>query len=172
VGYRAHSMIHGEFEPTVPAGTYTDDQLNNVFPAEGITVERNADGTVTLVIPLVIAFGNPDLLEQVGEGHFLQSLDEHEYKNDEQIDNSLRSVLFEVPKPNGKNPPSCGSPIIVPSCFTAVSDLGADDVQRGRDHGMPSYNDLRRAYGLPAVQSFTEITGESTDRFPTNDPRI
>src|SRR5215468_9086736 len=74
VGYRAHSMVHGEFEPTVPAGTYTDDQLNNVFPAEGVTVEHNSDGTVTLVIPLVVAFGNPTLLTQVGEGPFLQSL--------------------------------------------------------------------------------------------------
>src|SRR5262249_1187750 len=37
VGYRAHSMVHGEFEPTVPAGTYTEDQLTNVFPSEGIT---------------------------------------------------------------------------------------------------------------------------------------
>jgi hypothetical protein len=172
VGYRAHSMVHGEFEPTVPAGTYTDDQLNNAFPAEGITVERNADGTVTLVIPLVVAFGNPDLLQQIGEGPILQSLDERQYKNDEQIDNSLRSVLFELPKPNGKNPPSCGSPVILPSCFTGVSDLGADDVQRGRDHGMPSYNDLRRAYGLAPVRSFTQITGESTDRFPTTDPKI
>jgi hypothetical protein len=44
VGYRAHSMIHGEFEPTVPSGTYTEDQLNTVFPAQGIGVERNADG--------------------------------------------------------------------------------------------------------------------------------
>jgi hypothetical protein len=171
VGYRAHSMVHGEFEPTVPAGTYTANQLNTVFPAEGITVERNADGTITLVIPLVVAFGNPDLLTQIGEGPILQSLGEHEYKNDEQIDNSLRSVLFEVPKPNGKSAPSCGSPVISPSCFTDVSDLGADDVQRGRDHGMPSYNDLRRAYGLPPVRSFTDITGESTDQFAT-DPKI
>jgi hypothetical protein len=173
VGYRAHSMIHGEFEPTVPAGTYTDNQLNTVFPAEGITVERNADGTVTLVIPLVIAFGNPDLLTQIGEGPILQSLGgEPQYKNDEQFDNSLRSVLFEVPKPNGQSPPSCGSPVIKPSCFTDVSDLAADDIQRGRDHGMPSYNDLRRAYGLAPAHSFTQITGESTDRFPTNDPKI
>ena len=172
VGFRAHSMVHGEFEPTVPAGTYTEDQLNNVFPSEGITVERNPDGTVTLVIPLVDAFGNPNILEQIGEGPILQSLGEHQYKNDEQFDNSLRSVLFEVPKPNGKFPPSCGSPVIDPSCFTDVSDLAADDIQRSRDHGMPSYNDLRKAYGLAPVRSFTQITGESTDQFPANDPKV
>jgi hypothetical protein len=123
------------------------------------------------VIPLVIAFGNPDLLQQIGEGPILQSLGEHEYKNDEQIDNSLRSVLFQVPKPNGQSPPSCGAPVIKPSCFTGVSDLGADDIQRGRDHGMPSYNALRQAYGLSPAQSFTDITGESTDQFQP-DPRI
>jgi hypothetical protein len=173
VGYRAHSMIHGEFDVDVPAGTYTDDQLNNVFPAEGITVTRNADGTVTLTIPLVDAFGNPGLLQQVGEGPILQSLgDERQYKNDEQMDNSLRSVLFEVPKPNGRNPRNCGEPVINPGCFSDISDLAADDIQRGRDHGMPSYNNLRRAYGLAPVTSFTQITGESTDQFPTNDPKI
>jgi hypothetical protein len=166
VGYRAHSMIHGEFEPTVPDGTYTSDQLDRVFPAEGITVERNTDGTVTLVIPLVAAFGNPDLLEQVGEGPILQSLAEHQYKNDEQIDNSLRSVLFQVPKPDSTNPETCGAPVISASCFVGVADLGADDIQRGRDHGMPSYNGLRRAFGLAPARSFTDITGEATDRFP------
>jgi hypothetical protein len=171
VGYRAHSMIHGEFEPTYPAGAFSDDQLNNVFPAQGITVERNEDGSVTLVIPLVIAFGNPDLLEQIGEGPLLQSLAERQYRNDEQIDNTLRSVLFEVPQPNGQTPPSCSEPVVSPECFTVVADLGADDIQRGRDHGMPSYNDLRRAYGLPRVRSFTDITGEDTDRWP-NDPKV
>ena len=36
----------------------------------------------------------------------------------------------------------------------------------------PSYNALRRAYGLARKPSFTAITGESTDRFPSNDPEI
>ena len=171
VGYRAHSMIHGEFEPTVPAGTYTEDQLSRVFPAEGIKVERNADGTVMLVIPLVAAFGNPDLLEQVGEAPILESLAERQYKNDEQIDNSLRSVLFQVPKPGIPDPSACGAPVISEGCFVGVADLGADDIERGRDHGMPYYNQLRQAYGLAPVRSFAELTGESTERFP-RDPLI
>jgi hypothetical protein len=36
---------------------------------------------------------------------------------------------------------------------------------------MPSYNALRRAFGLRPRRSFTDITGESTNRFP-NDPEI
>ena len=173
VGYRLHSAVHGELEPTVPAGTYSDAQLA-AFSAEGITIEQDA-GQVTLVIPLDLAFGNPDLLEAVGEGPMLGALaGEREYKNDEQIDNSLRSVLFQVPKPGIPDPAVCGEPIVNPDCFSDVSDLGAIDVQRGRDHGIPSYNQLRRAFGLRPARSFTDITGESTDRFPAglgpNDP--
>jgi hypothetical protein len=52
-----------------------------------------------------------------------------------------------------------------------VQDLGAIDIARGRDHGMPSYNDLRRAYGLSPRRSFTAVTGEATARFPS-DPKI
>jgi hypothetical protein len=37
---------------------------------------------------------------------------------------------------------------------------------------MPYYNQLRRAYGLAPVRSFTQIAGEATDRFPTSDPKI
>ncbi len=175
VGYRLHSSVHGEFDVTQPDGTYSDAQLAT-FAAEGVTVEQ-AGGQVTLTIPLALAFGNPDLLQAVGEGPVLQALAaEREYKNDEQIDNSMRSVLFQVPKPGIPDPAVCGSPIVNPDCFTGVSDLGAIDVERGRDHGVPSYNQLRRAFGLRPARSFTEITGESTDRLPQgatiDDPRI
>jgi hypothetical protein len=78
-------------------------------------------------------------------------------------------VLFQVPKPDAPDPASCGQPVISPSCFVGVADLGADDVQRGRDHGMPSYNALRRAYGLAPAQSFADITGDSTDQFPADE---
>ncbi len=37
VGYRAHSMIHGEIEPSAPAGTYTPAELE-AFEADGIEV--------------------------------------------------------------------------------------------------------------------------------------
>jgi Animal haem peroxidase len=169
VGYRAHSMIHGELEPSALEGTYTAAQLA-AFEAQGIEVEHE-DGKVVLVIPLNLAFGNPDLFAQVGVGPMLKGLGgEPEYKNDEQIDNQLRSVLFQVPKPN-VDPSTCLDGPPLPDCFSGVADLGAIDIERGRDHGMPSYNPLRAAYGLSPKRSFTAITGESTDAFPA-DPEI
>ena len=174
VGYRAHSMIHGEFDVTVNAGRYKPRVLRG-FRAAGITVKAE-DGKVELTVPLGLAFGNPALLHSIGLGPMLASLGaEREYKNDEQIDNSLRSVLFQVPKAGVVNPSVCGAPVVNPDCFTGVQDLGAIDIQRGRDHGMPSYNDLRRAYGLAPKRSFRSITGEATERLPAgisiDDPR-
>ena len=168
VGYRAHSMIHGEFEFRVPAGTYSAGQLQ-AFEAMGIEVQPDG-ATVALAIPLNVAFGNPDLLEMVGISALVGGLGERQYRNDEQIDNTLRSVLFQLPGP-GVDPASCGGPVVLPGCFSVVSDLGAIDVQRARDHGLPNYNDLRRAYGLAAKTSFAAITGEASASFPS-DPLI
>ena len=63
-----------------------------------------------------------------------------------------------------------------------MADLGAIDVERGLDHGIPTYNTVRQAFGLRPISSFTELTGEPTDRFPNdrlidsrnplNDPNI
>src|SRR5436309_5633390 len=169
VGYRAHSMIHGEFDTTVPAGTYSDAQLA-AFAAQQVVVEPDGD-QVRLEIPLAAAFGTPDLLKDLGLGPVFLSLSQRQYENDEQIDNALRSVLFQIPKPGIADPTVCGVPVVNPDCFSGVSDLGAIDIARGRDHGMPTYNDLRRAYGLAPKTSFVAVTGEATQRFPV-DPLI
>jgi hypothetical protein len=39
-------------------------------------------------------------------------------------------------------------------------DLIARDIQRTRDHGIGTYNDVRAAYGLPRVTSFAQITSD------------
>jgi len=40
-------------------------------------------------------------------------------------------------------------------------DLPSLNIQRGRDHGLPDYNTIRVAYGLPRVPSFAEITSDT-----------
>jgi Animal haem peroxidase len=128
---------------------------------------RDEDGEMTLGVPLNIAFGNPGLLSDLGLAEVLSGLgSEPQYKNDEQIDNQLRSVLFQIPGPDVEDPSQCLEGVDLPDCFSVVLDLGAIDIQRGRDHGLPSYNDLREAYGLERKDSFTDITGESTEDFP------
>ena len=169
VGYRAHSQIHGEIEVETDADRYDAEALE-AFEQQGIEVEPGEEeGEVAVVIPLNVAFFNPDLVGEVQLGPLLQGVGlESEYKNDEMIDNQLRSVLFQVP--NQSNP-ACLDGEGLPECFQGVVDLAALDIERGRDHGMPSYNDMREAYGLDRKESFTDITGEDTDEFPA-DPAL
>jgi hypothetical protein len=41
-----------------------------------------------------------------------------------------------------------------------IALLDAFDIQRARDHGLPDYNTMREAYGLPRLQSFNGITSD------------
>jgi hypothetical protein len=167
VGYRGHSQIHGEFEVDADRSRYTQAQLD-AFTAVGIKVEDgDTPDELKLAIPLNVAFFNPSLLPQIGEGPFAEALSkESQYKNDSLIDNQLRSTLFQIPKPGST---TCIEPVD-PNCFTGVADLAAIDIQRGRDHGMPSYNQLRQAYGLAPATSFHQIVGSSaaSENFPSD----
>ena len=162
VGYRAHSQIHGEIEMATEVERYTQATLD-ALEAQGVELAIDGDD-IEIAVPLNVAFFNPDLVEQLQLGPLLQGIGlEAQYSNDEQIDNQLRSVLFQIPVSGN---PECLDGPGLPECFDGVVDLGAVDIERGRDHGMPTYNQLRQAYGLAPKTSFTQITGESTDAFP------
>jgi hypothetical protein len=161
VGYRVHSQIHGEFEFETNVSRYSAADLT-FFEQQGLEVA--VDGAdVGIAVPLNSAFFNPELLRRLQVGPLFLGLKESQYKNEEQIDNQLRSVLFQVPVPGN---PGCEQGPELEPCFNGVVDLGAIDIERGRDHGIPRYNALRQAYGLPARTTFTAITGEATDQFP------
>jgi len=163
-GYRAHSFIHGELEADTNVSRYSTATLDAL---RALGVEVLIDGAdVNLVVPLNVGFFNPELVSQIQLGPLLAGITgESDYKNDEMIDNSLRSVLFQVP--TSSNPDCLDGPTL-PTCFRGVTDLGAIDIQRGRDHGMPLYNQMRNAYGLASKSTFTSITGEATETFPVD----
>jgi hypothetical protein len=162
VGYRAHSQIHGEIELETEVDRYSQADLD-FFEAQGIEVAVDGED-VELVVPLNRAFFNPDVVERIQLGPIMEAIgEEPQYKNDEMIDNQLRSVLFRVPVSGN---PDCLDGETLPECFDAVTDLGAIDIERARDHGMPTYNQMRQAYGLAPVTSFTQITGEASQAFP------
>ena len=64
VGYRAHSMIHGEFEMAADAAAYSAEQLQTLAD-EGIEITVDGD-EVAFAIPLNVAFGRPYLLPELG----------------------------------------------------------------------------------------------------------
>jgi hypothetical protein len=165
VAYRAHSMIHGEVEVETEAARYSAATLNTLRAA-GVEVEPPVDGEIALVVPLGVGFFNPDLVPLIQLGPLLQAVGlEPEYKNEEMIDNQLRSTLFKVPTSSN---PDCLDGPTMPTCFNGVVDLGALDIQRGRDHGVGTYNQVRNAFGLASKTTFTSITGESTEAFPVD----
>ncbi len=159
----------------VPASQMTDDLLDR-FADEGVWVE-DLGATFRVTVPHNVGFANPGLLVDIGVGNVAAGLArEVQRANDELIDDQMRTILFQIPDPLVEDPLGCFEEGNIDACFLKVIDLGLLDVFRAHDHGIPGYNDLREAYGLGRVASFTELTGEDSEQLPDgltiDDPRI
>lgn len=106
----------------------------------------NANGTPITEENLSLAeafFVGPDALQSHGIEPVLRGLSaQYAQELDTQVIDEVRNLLFGAPGSGGL-------------------DLAALNIQRGRDHGLPSYNEVRIAYGLTPVGSFAEINPDT-----------
>ena len=171
IGFRLHSMVNSSLE-LAPAH-YSGKKVA-AMQALGLQVvlvsKRPKQMQVT--IPQGAAFFDPAVVPAAGLGQVLEGLWlDPAVKNDEQVGDALRSVMFGIPGP-GTEPAACFGEPVPAGCFSVVEDLAAVDIQRSRDNGMPTYDELREALGLPPQSTFAQVTGEASEDFPTGDPLV
>lgn len=104
----------------------------------------NADGSVAEEgnIALQNAFFNPSEIVDFGIDSILQGVASNIAQEiDTQVVDDIRNFLF--------GPPGAGG-----------FDLASLNIQRGRDHGLADYNQVRQDLGLEPVSSFADITSD------------
>ena len=93
-----------------------------------------------------------------------------QYKNDEQIDNSLRSVLFQVPKPGDDRPEACLTPTVDPPASPASRTWARSTSRAAATTGCRATTRCARAYGLAHEDARSPRSRASDRAFPTIDP--
>ena len=89
------------------------------------------------------AFFNPAFVKAHGISGILLGLSRQRAQHlDIHVIDQVRNLLFA-------DPPGSGG-----------RDLPAIKIRRGRDHGIPSYNNVRRAYGLSPARSFADVSSD------------
>ncbi len=106
-------------------------------------IDETGDQTADGPLSLRDAFFRPDLLrgEDALEDILRGLAGSHAQALDTMIVEDVRSFLFGDPGDGGL-------------------DLVSLNIQRGRDHGLPAYNDLREAVGLTRAKSFDDVTSD------------
>ena len=166
VGAEMQAITYGEYLPAVlgfdhapdPAAAAYDPAVNaavtNSFAhavfrfghsqVSDRTLLVNNHGQTVGRLSIREAFFNPDILQgdPTKVGRMLKGLaSQVGQENDLLLVDGIRNNLF--------GPPGAGG-----------LDLAALDIQRGRDHGLPDYNTLRRTYGLARVTAFHQISSD------------
>ncbi len=163
VGAQIQAITYNEFLPmlvghdALPAYSGYDPQadatLSNEFANAAYRVGHtllspqiqlaDADGTPLGSVALRDAFFDPSFSKDNGVDIVLMGLSTQMAQDvDALVIDEVRNFLFD--EGNGG------------------LDLAAVNIQRGRDHGLPTYNDMRRGLGLAPRTSFSEITSDTT----------
>jgi hypothetical protein len=143
VGFRfGHSMLSNGVSRNTNDGTGTAD-----VNANGSTVNLTEDffrpdliNPNGVTVNLVDTNGNPDPHTSSSIGAILKGdADNTANEMDLLLIDEVRNVLFGIPNAPG-------------------TDLAARDIQRARDDGIGTYNQVRVAFGLAPVAKFSDIT--------------
>ena len=115
---------------------------HSMISQELLRLKRNGKPIKDGSLPLKEAFFNPEEISKNGIEPLLRGLcSQLAEERDSRLVDALRNFLFSDPGGDG-------------------FDLAALNIQRGRDHGLPDYNQTRIDFGLPAVSSFNEISSD------------
>lgn len=93
-------------------------------------------------LSLADAFFSPDKVQELGIDPYLRGLYSQQAQEiDSQVIGDVRNFLFGQPGAGG-------------------FDLVSLNIQRGRDHGLPSLNEIRATYRLPTLLGFSDLTSD------------
>ena len=107
-----------------------------------LRLDADGDEVAAGHLPLREAFFRPDQLTNQGIDSLLRGLASQVCQDlDVYVVDDVRNFLFGDPGEGG-------------------FDLASLNIQRGRDHGLPGYNDTRQALGLPRVESFADVSSD------------
>ncbi|MGB6222848.1 peroxidase family protein, partial [Haloferula sp.] len=161
IGAEMQHITYGEFLPLLlgpraipPYRGYREDvdpTISNEFataayrfghsllPNEILRIDSNGQTIEDGNLQLASAFFDPSLTEDHGIDSILRGLAHQRCQElDAVLVDDVRNFLF--------GPPGSGG-----------FDLASLNIQRGRDHGLPSYNAARRELGLSAARSFRDV---------------
>ena len=162
--YRAHSMIHGEFELEAELDRYSPATLD----ALGGPRRRDRSSRATrsrLAIPLNLAFFNPDLLEQVQLGPMLQGIGLEAAVQERRADRQP-AAQRAVPDPGAgqpRVPGRAGAARVLQRCRRPRRHRHR---ARPRPRPAAATTSCARRSGCRRRRRSPQITGESTDQFP------
>ncbi len=116
---------------------------HTMLPDELQRLDNNGNVITEGNIDLKNSFFNPSEISNIGIDAYLMGLaNQAAQEIDNHVVDGVRNFLF--------GPPGSGG-----------FDLASMNIERGRDHGLADYNQMRLDYGLAPITSFSDITSNS-----------